>query len=138
VGIMDLKDDPRFSTPLEGRKEHNTELIQILEKVFATKSRDEWVKIFEEKNVGFAYSPIYHLTESVKDPQAVENDYVVDFDHPVLGKIQMAGFPVNFKENPARIYREAPEHGQHTEEVLAEVLGYDWDQITKLRDKEAI
>ena len=138
VGIMDLKDDPRFSTPLEGRKEHKIELIQILEKAFGSKSRDEWVKIFEEKNVGFAYSPIYDLPETVKDPQVLENDYVVDFDHDALGKVQLGGFPISFGQTPAYIHREAPEHGQHTEEILQEVLGYDWDKIGNLRDEGVI
>jgi crotonobetainyl-CoA:carnitine CoA-transferase CaiB-like acyl-CoA transferase len=133
VGIMHLKDEPKFAVHFGGRSKHNVELIKILDQVFASKPRDEWIRIFEGKNVGFGYSPIYDVSEAVRDPQAIENEYIVDFNHPVLGEIKMAGFPIWFKETPARTAMAAPEHGQHTEEVLIDILDYDWEEITRLR-----
>ena len=138
IGQPQLKDDPRFSVHLGGRSKHNVELIQILNEVFATKNRDEWIRIFDEKNAGFGYAPINDLAEAIKNPQAIENEYITNFNHPVLGDVRIAGFPIWFSETPAWIRKEAPEHGQHTEEVMMEVLGYDWDEISKLKDNRII
>ena len=70
--------------------------------------------------------------------QVLANDYIVDFNHPVMGPIQVVGVPVKFSQTPGSVRREAPELGQHTEEVLLEVGGYTWEDIEKLRDEKAI
>ncbi|MFH1651710.1 MAG: CoA transferase [Chloroflexota bacterium] len=134
LGIPQIKDDPRFAVHLGGRSKNNVELIQILDGVFATRKRDEWIKIFEENGVRFGYAPVYDLAEAVQNPQVSANDYTVDFDHDVWGKVKMAGFPAWFSATPAFPRRPAPEHGQHTEEVLIDVLGYDWEQISRLKE----
>ena len=72
------------------------------------------------------------------DPQVIANDYITDFDHPVLGKVQMCNFPVAFSETPGSICREAPELGQHTEAILVDELGYDWDDIARFQEAWAI
>jgi crotonobetainyl-CoA:carnitine CoA-transferase CaiB-like acyl-CoA transferase len=138
MGLNDIKDDPRFAVHFGGRSKNNVELIQIIDKAFDTKSRDEWVKLFDERQVQFGYTPVYDLSEASKDVQAIENDYITDFDHQAMGQIQMTGFPIWFPQTPAYTRREAPVHGQHTEEVLTEVLGYDWDEIVKLKDAGVI
>jgi len=102
---------------------------------FATKTRDQWFEIF--KREGLIYSPIQTLTEVIDDPQSLANNYVTWFDHPVLGRTKMVGFPWDYSQTPASIRREAPELGQHTEEMLLE-LGYLWDNITKLKDEKVI
>ncbi len=50
----------------------------------------------------------------------------------------MAGVPVRLSKTPGSVRAPAPEFGQHTEEVLQEVLGYDWDKISDLREREVI
>jgi len=63
---------------------------------------------------------------------------VTSYEHPIWGKVRVAGFPVGYSETPCSIRREAPEFGQHTEEVLMEVLGYTWDDISQLKEHEVI
>lgn len=84
-----------------GRSKHNKELIKILREVFASRARDEWIKIFEERKVEFGYAPINTMEEAVKDPQVIKNDYVIDFDRPALGKIKLVGFLIEFSETPS-------------------------------------
>jgi len=134
LGMTELENDPRFNS-IEARGENRKELIAIMDKEFNTKTRDEWLEIFKKE--GLIYTPIQTPMEVVNDPQALANNYVVWYDHPVLGRTKMVGFPWDFSETPASIRREPPEFGQHTEEILLE-FGYTWDDITKLKDEEII
>jgi crotonobetainyl-CoA:carnitine CoA-transferase CaiB-like acyl-CoA transferase len=134
MGMPELENDPRFNS-IEARGENARELVAIMDTQFATKTRDEWFEIFKKE--GLIYSPIKTLTEVVDDPQALANNYVTWFDHPVLGRTKMVGFPWDYSQTPASVRREAPELGQHTEEILLE-MGYSWDNITELKDEKAI
>ena len=129
LGMPELENDPRFNS-IEARGQNAKELIAIMDKQFAAKARDEWFQIFERE--GLIHSPVQTLTEVIDDPQAMANNYVTSFEHPVLGKTKMVGFPWDFSQTPASIRREAPELGQHTEEILLE-MGYNWDDITQLK-----
>lgn len=138
MGLQDIQNDPRFAVHLGGRSKHARELIKILDETFAKKPRDEWIAAFQARQVGFGYAPIYTVDESIRSPQAIENGYVTDFDHAVLGQIKLAGFPIEFSQTPAHYHIPAPEHGQHTEEVLSEVLGYSWPEMEELRNQGVI
>lgn len=135
MGIEELEKDPRFDS-MEKRMQNCQELISILDDAFATKTRDEWIKPFKENGVIFA--PVNTTLDVTKDPQVLANDYVTEFDHPVFGPTKTVGFPITLSETPLAIRREAPEFGQHTEEILTEVLDYTWDDIVKLKDEEVI
>ena len=137
LGIEHLENDPKFATATDRRNNHN-EIREILDKVFATKTRDEWIQILEEKGNGIAFSPVRSLTELSSDPQVTENEYIIDAEHPSLGPVKLIGYPIKFSETPARMSKCAPMFGQHTEEVLMKTLGYDWDGIAQLKEKEVI
>jgi len=133
-GISELEKDPRFENSI-ARREHARELIEILDKVFIEKTRDEWLSRLEEEGYQGGYAPIYDVDEASMSPELLENDYVVEYDHPVFGHTKLPGFPVEFEKTRCRIQREAPEHGQHTEEILQDILGYDWDKISQLKEE---
>lgn len=67
----------------------------------------------------------------------IGNDHDTEPDHPSHGRIRLPGFPVTLSGTPSRI-RQAPEFGEHTEEVLIDTLGLDWDEVTALREREII
>jgi len=134
LGLEELIDDPKFAN-LDSRRDNAAEVVSIMDRKFATKTRDEWVKIFKQH--GVIHTPIQTPSEVINDPQVLANDYITQFDHPVWGRIKMLGFPWTFQETAASVRREAPVLGQHTEEILLE-LGYSWDDITKLKEEEII
>jgi crotonobetainyl-CoA:carnitine CoA-transferase CaiB-like acyl-CoA transferase len=85
-----------------------------------------------------AVAPILTVEEAAASPQSRMNGYVVPFTHPNLGDVFMGGFPVQLSETPAEVRRSAPELGQHTEEVLIDMLGMSWEDIAELQDTEVI
>lgn len=134
LGIESLENDPRFNT-IEARAVHARELVAILDERFATKSRDEWMKILQEEDCIF--TPVHTLLEVTQDPQALANRYFIDVDHPTQGRMKMVGFPWDFSETPASWRREAPGFGQHTDEILTEI-GYAPEEIEQLRTEGVI
>lgn len=138
LDLDELTEDARFATAMGGRREHASELIEILDRRLATKPRDEWVRIFEERKAPFAYSPVQDYYDVLNDPQVLANDYVIEMDHPAAGKVKAMGYPWRFSKTPAKVTREAPEFGQHTEEVLQELLGINWDEIAALKQQGVI
>jgi crotonobetainyl-CoA:carnitine CoA-transferase CaiB-like acyl-CoA transferase len=138
LGLDDLIEDPKFATAMGGRRENAFELIDILDRTLATRPRDEWVARFEELKVPFAYSPVQDYYEVFEDPQVLANDYITEFDHPTGGKVKVMGYPWRFSETPAQIAREAPEFGQHTEEVLGELLELSYEDVAALRTEGVV
>jgi len=135
MGLEELEKDPRFDS-MDNRTKNCQELIAIMDKTFATKTRDEWSRIFKES--GVIYAPVNNTKDLTEDPQVLANDYITEFDHPVFGRMKTIGFPVAFEKTPMSIRREAPEFSQHTEEILTEILGCTWDDISRLKDEQVI
>jgi len=134
LGIEELEHNPKFNS-LETRGANAAELVRIMDEKIARKTMAEWIEIF--KREGVIHTPVQTATEVTNDPQALANNYFVWFDHPVFGKTKMTGWAWDFSETPCSIRREAPEFGQHTEEILLE-MGYTWDDITQLKDEDII
>ncbi|MEE9284503.1 MAG: CoA transferase [Dehalococcoidia bacterium] len=130
----ELLEDPRFVDHL-ARYESHAELIEKLDAIFATKTRDEWTAILKLK--GVVIGPVQSYDDLLNDPQVLANNYFVDLEHPVHGSLKEVGVPIKMSETPPYARRPAPEFGAHTEEILQE-FGYDWDQIVGLRDKGVI
>jgi crotonobetainyl-CoA:carnitine CoA-transferase CaiB-like acyl-CoA transferase len=128
--------DPRFADHLS-RCQNSRTVVALLDEIFASRPRDEWMPRLLAKG-DMPITVVNTTADVVHDVQAIENDYITRFDHPVLGWVQVPGFPVTFSETPAGIRRQAPEFGEHTEEILIEVLGMDWDDLTKLREQQII
>ena len=137
LGIEHLEKDPRFLDTGK-RRENYRELTEIVERVFKTKPRKEWMEILDAKGGGIAYSPVLRPTDLANDRQALENRYVSAFEHPTIGPIKMVGNPVNFSRTPGKAEGYAPQFGENTEEVLLEVAGYNWDDIQRMKDEEVI
>ena len=136
LGIEHLEKDPRFEN-MDKRRENSEELISIMDKVFISKSSKEWMKRLKEAG-DVVCTPVQTISDLLDDPQVWANEYLIEFDHSVLGSMKFMGLPIQFSKTPGAARPEAPEFGQHTEEVLIEVGGYSWEEIVALKEKEAI
>ena len=136
MGIEELENDPKFKTT-KAQRDNCVELIVIIKRVMATKTCREWENILG-RQVGISCSPVFSMDELANDPQVLENNYIIEFDHPTLGRVKVPGFPVGLSETPASVRSAPPQFGQNTEEVLLEIGGYNWDEITTLREQEVI
>jgi crotonobetainyl-CoA:carnitine CoA-transferase CaiB-like acyl-CoA transferase len=131
-GIPELEKDPRFEN--QGvRGQHFDELMPKLKEIIASKPRDVWLKALDK--AGVPASPVNDYVDLVKDPQVLANEYIVEIDDPIHGKVRAPGIPVKLSETPGKVEKLAPELGQHTEEVLMELCGYTWDDLAKLREE---
>jgi len=134
--IPEAAADPRFKTMLD-RMMNAGECIALLDQVFARRPRAEWLRRLASGG-DFIYSIINSVDDLPDDPQMQANGYVTAFEHPAFGPTQVVGLPVRLSETPGSIRLPAPEFGQHTEEILTEVLGYSWEEIGRLREEEVI
>lgn len=137
MGIEELEKDEQFATA-KLRNDNRFELTQLLDRVFKTKKSDEWIKALEKKGGGIAFSLVLNPTDLKSDPQILENEYIMDVNHRILGETKVIGCPVRFSRTPAEIDPSAPVFGEHTEEVLLNVCHFTWEDIEKLKDNEII
>ena len=137
LGRPELATDERFKD-LQSRQVNAAPVIEILDEAFATKTRDEWIAILRAAPGDFIFTIVNDVNDLPDDPQMQANDYVTEFDHPTYGPTKMLGMPVRLSETPGSVRLAAPELGQHTEEILLDVLGYDWERIAELRKLDVI
>jgi crotonobetainyl-CoA:carnitine CoA-transferase CaiB-like acyl-CoA transferase len=117
---------PDLDTPGKRREE----MIAELQKIFLTKTRDEWFEFFKEKNVSIA--PVYAPDEAIQDPHLLHRKMVVEVEHPKIGKIKQLGIAIKLSDTPGQIRRPAPLVGENAEEVLLE-LGYSKADVGRLK-----
>jgi CoA:oxalate CoA-transferase len=136
LGIPDAGHDERFTGMIE-RMMNAGDCVALLDATFATKPRAEWLDILR-KGGDFIVSVVNSLDQLPDDVQVQANHYVTTYEHPTFGPTQVVGLPVGLSETPGSLRRPAPEFGQHTEEILTGLLGYSWDEVGRLREREVI
>jgi crotonobetainyl-CoA:carnitine CoA-transferase CaiB-like acyl-CoA transferase len=136
VGREDMIVDERFATPA-ARDENCGAAVAELDAEFIKRPWPHWNERLKAGG-DLIFCRVQTVGELASDEQMIKNDYVVDFEHPNYGTIRQVGLPLTLSETPGGLRLPAPEHGQHTEEVLIDVLGYSWDDIGELRKKEVL
>ncbi len=112
--------------------------MAFLDEAFGSLPREAWVKALRNHSGDFIFTIVNSVDDLPDDPQMRINGYLADLDHPQFGPTTMVGLPVELKETPGSLRDPAPELGQHTEQILLDLLGWDWDRIQELREKEVI
>ena len=129
VGRPEIARDPRFATNA-ARVRHRGELVALLAPILAARPRREWITALEE--AGVPCGPINDLAEVFEDAQVRHRGLRVEVPHPLAGKVPVVASPIRLSATPV-VHRAPPLLGEHTDEVLAGVLGMDTARIAALR-----
>ena len=130
VGLDHLVEDPAFGSQTL-RAEQSPQISGLLEGIFATRPRSEWLDILERHDV--PSTAIVGRDEVYDHPQLTANEVFTSLTHPTAGATRMIGVPLKLSSNPSRPTTPSPLQGKHTDEVLQE-LGYRPGEIEGLRD----
>ncbi|MCI0476123.1 MAG: CoA transferase [Anaerolineales bacterium] len=129
-----VMDDPRFAKN-DARRVNKTQLVPLLSAAFLTRTTGEWQTRLDAESV--PWGPINKLDRVMSDPQILARQMKIELDHPTIGKLPMLGNPVKV-QGVAEPRVPPPLRGQHTAQVLAELLGYSSEQIAKLKKEQII
>jgi formyl-CoA transferase len=135
AGVEHLMDDPRYATNPR-RVENRKVLVPLLQEVFRQRDSGEWLKLLGEAEIPIG--PINTIDRVFADPQVLAREMLVEMEHPKVGKFKLVGSPMKLSETPVQYRIPPPLLGEHTEEVLREVLGYDSEGIDRLRREKVI
>lgn len=132
--LPELIEDPRFATN-DLRCRHREALIPILEERIASRPREVWMSRLVEE--GIPAGPVYRVDEAVASPQAQARQMVVEVKGPSGNPLRLLGSPIKFSGSAEEI-TPPPMLGQHTGEILRDLLGYEEAAIRVLREEGVI
>jgi formyl-CoA transferase/CoA:oxalate CoA-transferase len=135
TGRADLAEDAAFATN-PGRVRHRDRLFPSLQEMFRTKPVAHWVSLLDE--AGVPCGPILGVDGALQHPQLAAREMIVELEHPRAGRLRMPGTPIRFSDTTAKPSAPPPLLGEHTDEVLREVLGLDDGRIAELRRKGVV
>ena len=135
AGRPDLASEPRFVKNAD-RVRHRAELVPMLETVMKTRAKADWLSALEAAKV--PCGAINSLDEVFSDPQVQARGMVTHWQHPLRADLPLVSSPIKLEKTPVRTDRPPPMLGQHTDEVLGELLGVDAARLATLRDRQVI
>ena len=134
IGKPEWKEDPDFATP-PARLPRLNEVFDAIEQWTMTKTKYEVMEICNPLDI--PVGPILSMKELAEEPSLRESGTVVECDHPERGPYLSVGCPVKLSDNDVTVTR-SPLLGEHTDEVLSEVLGYSEEEIAAFREAGAV
>lgn len=135
IGKEEWLNDPRFESNPK-RVENRGALLPLIEELFALKTCDEWMELLVSAAV--PCGPVNDMEHLFADPQVRHRDMVAEVPHPTIGTLRLAGIPIKYSETPGSIRLHPPLLGQHTDEVLKQVLDCPPERIEKLKSEGSI
>jgi crotonobetainyl-CoA:carnitine CoA-transferase CaiB-like acyl-CoA transferase len=129
IGRPELFDDPRYET--NPKRVANRDLLEaLLGDLFASRPAAHWMASLRAH--GVPCTLVRTLKEVVEDPQSAARDMFPTVPHPAAGEVRITGLPMKLSETPGRVQGGSPLHGEHTAQVLREVLGLDAESQRRL------
>ncbi len=130
-----LATDPRFTTNAD-RVAHREALLPRLQEIFATDTAAAWVRRLQE--AGIPCGLICDVNQTLALPQVQARQMVVPLEHPEAGTVRTTGVPVKLTEAPGAVRTAPPLLGEHTRQVLTDVLGLTPEALSAARQAGAI
>jgi crotonobetainyl-CoA:carnitine CoA-transferase CaiB-like acyl-CoA transferase len=130
AGCPELATDPRFATNGK-RVENRAEITALIQKIFVRKSTAEWLPLLEA--AGVPNGPINDLAQVFEEPQVKARGVRIELEHAVAGRLPLVASPMRFSGTPLEYRLPPPLLGQHTDQVLKELLNLDDTEIGRLR-----
>ncbi|KAL3427773.1 CoA-transferase family III [Phlyctema vagabunda] len=135
LGRPEWKTDPKFVVNTQ-RVANRLELDSSIEAITETQTTQHWLEVFEGS--GLPYSAVNDIQGTLNHEHVLARDMVKEMDHEFCGPIKMVNTPVKYSESKPSIRTPPPVLGQHTDEVLREVLGMSEAEISSLKAEGAV
>ena len=135
IGRPELADDERFAT-VSARIAHRDLVLRTLNEVFGARAAADWLPELEAAEV--PVSQVNDLDGVFANPQVVHRRLRTTIDHPVAARVDLLRNPIRLSDTPLEGYRTPPTLGQHTSEILGDVLGIGTDEIARLIEAGAL
>jgi crotonobetainyl-CoA:carnitine CoA-transferase CaiB-like acyl-CoA transferase len=135
LGMQDWIKDPRFDT-IQKRRDNRRLVNERINALTSQRPVTDLVELFTQYQV--PHAPILGIKEALSQPQAVAREMVVETDHQVLGRIPIVSRSIKFPGAPQPVPTAPPVLGQHTDEILQDILGFTAGQIEALRSSKVI
>lgn len=130
AGVPELAADPAFATNPK-RIENRETLLPRIRELFKARATDDWIASLER--AGVPCGPINTLSRVFDDPQTKARRMAIDMPHPQAGSVGLVAAPAKLSETPIDYRRPPPIRGEHTDEVLRDVMKMSDQEIARLR-----
>ena len=135
LDVIEIAADERFSTG-QARAEHHAELEPIMAKAFLSDTTERWVERLLP--FGIPCGPLNSIPQVAEMPQVAAREMLVPVEHHTLGTVPLPNTPVRLSRTPGGIRGSSPDMGQHTREVLKELLSLDDSAVDALLASEVV
>ena len=135
TGKEEWLSDPRFESNPK-RVASRELLLPLIDEVMAQKTCDEWMELFVDAAI--PCGPVNDMQHLFSDPQVLHRGMVTEVPHPTIGTLRLAGVPIKYSETPGTIRLHPPLLGEHTDEILSEILQYTQGDVEALRAQGAV
>jgi crotonobetainyl-CoA:carnitine CoA-transferase CaiB-like acyl-CoA transferase len=130
AGCPELVQDPRFASNGK-RVENRAEITRLIQEVFRKKTTTEWLGLLDA--AGVPNGPINNIAQVFEEPQVQARGVKIELDHAAAGKLPLVASPMRFSGTPLQYRLAPPLLGEHTDEVLRDLLGKSNAEIAQLR-----
>jgi len=134
IGKPEMARDEKFNSR-QHRLENKEELYAILEETFLSKTGEEWLEILEKR---IPIAPINTIDKALVDPQTLSRNMVVEVDYGDNKILNIVGNPIKLSEVEQEVFKRPPYLGEHTEEILRELLNYSPEQIEAIKNGKVV
>ncbi len=134
IGRPEMAQDDKFNSR-ENRLKNKEELYAILEKAFLAKTGEEWLELLEKR---IPIAPINTIDKALADPQTLSRNMVVEVEYDNKKKLNILGNPIKMSEVEQEVFKRPPYLGEHTEEILREILNYSPEQIEAVKSGKVV